>query len=113
MTVQLLTEHDLEFLTLRGGCIDLSKPTHVKTPHCVKSHITAQIFLLLGPYHNYSEIEIILMFFLLFTRFRNFGPFKVRFSDAKEFTIKSNNISATVSACDGTLKVILSLSFSL
>ena len=30
------------------------------------------------------------------------------FSDAKEFTIKSNNISATVSACDGTLKVILS-----
>ena len=35
------------------------------------------------------------------------------FSDAKEFIIKSNNISATVSACDGTLKVIISLSFLL
>ena len=43
MTVKLLTEHHLEFLTLKGSCPDLSESTLVKTPHCWKSHGAAQI----------------------------------------------------------------------
>ena len=41
MIVKLLTEHHLQFLTLRGGCIGSSESTHVKMPHCWKSHATA------------------------------------------------------------------------
>ena len=44
MIVKLLTEHHLEFLGLKGGCTGLSKSTHVKLPHCWKSHALAQIF---------------------------------------------------------------------
>ena len=45
MSVKLLTEHHLEFLSLKGGCKGSSKSTFVKMPHCWKSHITAHIFL--------------------------------------------------------------------
>ena len=41
MIVKLLTEHHLEFLSLKGGCTDSSESTHVKMPHCWKSHATA------------------------------------------------------------------------
>ena len=34
MIVKLLTEHHLEFLSLKGGCRGLSQSTHVKIPHC-------------------------------------------------------------------------------
>ena len=44
MTVKLLTEHHLEFLSLKGGCTGSSESTLVKMPHCWKSHVTAQIF---------------------------------------------------------------------
>ena len=43
MTVKLLTEHHLEFLNLKGGCTGLSESTHVKMPHCWKSHVVAHI----------------------------------------------------------------------
>ena len=43
MSVKLLTEHNLEFLSLKGGCTVLSKSTLVKMSHCWKSHVTAQI----------------------------------------------------------------------
>ena len=43
MTVKLLTEHHLEFLSLKGGCRGSSKSTHVKMPHCWKSHALAHI----------------------------------------------------------------------
>ena len=43
MIVKLLTEHHLEFLSLKGGCIGWSKSTHVKMPHCWKSHALAQL----------------------------------------------------------------------
>ena len=42
MIVKLLTEHHLEFLSLTGGCTGLSESTHVKMPHCWKSHVTDQ-----------------------------------------------------------------------
>ena len=45
MIVKLLTEHHLEFLSLKGGYTDLSESTHVKMPHCWKSHALAQISL--------------------------------------------------------------------
>ena len=41
MIVKLLTEHHLEFLSLKGGCRCLSESAHVKMPHCWKSHALA------------------------------------------------------------------------
>ena len=38
MIVKLLTEHRLEFLSLKGGCRGSSMSTNVKMPHCWKSH---------------------------------------------------------------------------
>ena len=40
---QSLTECHLEFLSLKGGCRGSSKSTHVKMPHCWKSHAMAHI----------------------------------------------------------------------
>ena len=37
MSVELLTEHHLEFLNLKGGCTGSSESTLVKMPHCWKS----------------------------------------------------------------------------
>ena len=47
MIVKLLTEHYLEFLNLKGGCRGSSESTHVKMPHCWKSHVLAQISYLM------------------------------------------------------------------
>ena len=41
--VKLLTEHHLEFLSLKGGCSGLSESTLVKMPYCWKSHALAHI----------------------------------------------------------------------
>ena len=43
MIVKLLTEHHLKFLSLKGGCRGSSESTHVKMPHCLKSHVAAHI----------------------------------------------------------------------
>ena len=43
MNVKLLTEHHLEFLSLKGGCTGSSESTLVKIPHCWKSHVSAHI----------------------------------------------------------------------
>ena len=45
MTVKLLTEHHLEFLSLKGGCSCLSESTLVKMSHCWKSHVAVQLLL--------------------------------------------------------------------
>ena len=42
MTVSLLTGHNFEFLSLKGGCTGSSESTLVKMPHCWKSHVLAQ-----------------------------------------------------------------------
>ena len=44
MSIKLLTEHHLEFLILKGGCTGLSESTHVKMPHCWKSHVAAHMY---------------------------------------------------------------------
>ena len=43
MIVKLLTEHHLEFLSLKGGCTGSSESTRVQMPHCWKSHVMAHI----------------------------------------------------------------------
>ena len=47
MTVKLLTEHHLEFLSLKEGCTGSSESTLVKMSNCWKSCAAAQITLLL------------------------------------------------------------------
>ena len=44
MIVKLLTEHHLEFLSLKGGCTFSSESTLVKMPHCWKYHALALNF---------------------------------------------------------------------
>ena len=45
MSVKLLSEHHLEFLSLKGGCTGSSESKPVKMPHCWKSQVTAQMML--------------------------------------------------------------------
>ena len=45
ITVKLLTERNLEFLSLKVDCTGSSGSIHVKMPHCWKSHVTAQLSL--------------------------------------------------------------------
>ena len=47
MIVKLLTEHNLEFLSLKGGCRGSSESTLVKMSNCWKSHAAAQIVQLI------------------------------------------------------------------
>ena len=48
MTLRLLTEHHLVFLSLKRGCIGLSASTLVKKPHCWKLYVAAHMVL----YHS-------------------------------------------------------------
>ena len=57
MIVKLLTEHHLEFLSLKGGYRGSSKLTHVKMPHCWKSHALAHIKKLKR--HVSSECQLV------------------------------------------------------
>ena len=43
MSVKLLTEHNLECLSLKGGCAGSFGSTLVKMPHCWKSRVVALI----------------------------------------------------------------------
>ena len=45
MIVKLLSEHHLEFLSIKGGYRGSSVSTHVKMPHCWKSHALAQVIV--------------------------------------------------------------------
>ena len=48
MTVELLTEQHLEFLSLKEGCTESSDSTLVEMPHCWKSHVAAHIVRNIG-----------------------------------------------------------------
>ena len=63
MSVKLLTEHLLEFLSLKGGCTGLSESTLVKMPQRWKSHVTAH-FKVLTFIHNLFACCVILHAFL-------------------------------------------------
>ena len=45
LSVNLLTEHHLGVLSLKGGCTGSSESTFVKMPHCWKSRVTAHMYL--------------------------------------------------------------------
>ena len=48
MSVELLNEYHLEFLSLKGGCTGSSESALVKMPHCWKSHVVAHMGLFLS-----------------------------------------------------------------
>ena len=50
MIVKLLTEHHLEFLSLKGGCRGSSESTLIKMSNCWKSHAAAHLRRLAKPY---------------------------------------------------------------
>ena len=43
MNVNLLTEHHLEFLSIKGGCTGMSESTHAKC-HIVENHMSRLIY---------------------------------------------------------------------
>ena len=55
MSFKLLTEHNLECLSLKRGCTGSSESPLVKIPHCWKSHITAQLFLFSDSHCMYNN----------------------------------------------------------
>ena len=57
MAVKLLTEHDLEFLSLTGGCTGSLESTPVKYPHCWKSYVAAQIDI--DPFFTVCMVKLI------------------------------------------------------
>ena len=63
MGVKLLTEHNLEFLSLKGGCKGSFEYTVVKVPNCWKSNVAPQFkafqFLRKSLYHQRIIIETI------------------------------------------------------
>ena len=63
MIVKLLTEHHLEFLSLKEGCRCSSESTLVKMPHCWKYMSLLKFHLLLWPYYEIwlNVIELLLM----------------------------------------------------
>ena len=64
MIVQLLTEHHLEFLSLKAGCRGSSESTLVKMSNCWKSHAAAQIryvYFPLGASHVAATFGVLMM----------------------------------------------------
>ena len=55
MIVKLMTEHHLEFLSLKEGCTGSSVSTLVKIPHCWKSHDTV----------HFSQLQVVVIIILL------------------------------------------------
>ena len=54
MSVKLLTEHNLEFLSLKGGYTGSSESTLVKMPYCWKSHVVAHVYTVMP--HNLYRV---------------------------------------------------------
>ena len=46
MSVKLLTEHHLEFVSLKGGCTGSSESTLVRMPHCVAAQFMIYMYWL-------------------------------------------------------------------
>ena len=57
MSVKLLTEHNLEFLSLTRGCTGSFECTLVKMPHCLKSHVAAQLCSMLCTYQMVAHVS--------------------------------------------------------
>ena len=57
MTVKLLTEHHLEFLSLKGGCTGSPESTLVTKPHCWKSHVEVHMCDTDGLKHTHTHTQ--------------------------------------------------------
>ena len=57
MTIKLLTERHLEFVSLKGGYTGSYESTFVKMPHCWKSHVTVKM-----PVYLYASFVLYLAF---------------------------------------------------
>ena len=75
MIVKLLTEHHLQFLSLKVGCGGSSESIHVKMPHCWKSYVMAHISLNTYTANSHAHhscdsqwVSIFQIFFLPFER---------------------------------------------
>ena len=55
-TVKLLTEHNLDLLSLKDGCTGSSESTLFKMPHCWKSHVTVHISFILKQTTNVATM---------------------------------------------------------
>ena len=60
MIVKLLTEHNMGFVSLKGGCRGSSESTLVKKSNCWKSHALAH--LICETYKNILDILTFLVF---------------------------------------------------
>ena len=58
MIVKLLTEHHLEFLSLKGGGRGSSESTLFKMPHCWKSHAQAQMTMIRKCYNHRPQANL-------------------------------------------------------
>ena len=64
MNIKLLVEHNLEFLSLKGGCTGSSESTHVKMPHCLKSCV--MIHIIDDHVHGSNLNKVLVLDFCLF-----------------------------------------------
>ena len=60
MIVKLLTEHHLEFLSLKVGCRGSSESTVVKMSNCWKSHAAVQLCIRRWSKHAFHAFDQIL-----------------------------------------------------
>ena len=66
MTVKLLTEHQLFFLNIKGGCTGSSESTFVEMPHCWKSHVAAlmEIYILVTQFQVSASVPYVPLIFM-------------------------------------------------
>ena len=57
MSVELLSEHHSEILSLKAGCTGSSESTLVKMTHCWKSHVVAQLIYARSGRNTLKEIN--------------------------------------------------------
>ena len=81
MTVKLLTEHHLEFLSLKGGCTDSSESTLslVKMPYCWKSCVKREFL----PISNLIQDQQIPSYCLSHSKPANYFPLPTSFKTSK------------------------------
>ena len=68
MIVKLLTEHYLEFLSLKGGCTGSYESTLVKIPHCRKSHVAAHIVSIFSDLLRNIRTQVLIKLIKPYTR---------------------------------------------
>ena len=74
MTVKLLTEHHLEFVSLKGGCGGLPESTLVKMSNYWKSHAAAHFMFDLILMTGFLLLSTCLFFFFFFFLLNSKGP---------------------------------------